>query len=193
MIFRLLIRVVLIARGVVGVLFAERLAAESGSHLAFVDPFVWFATVDGVLALCMGALALAVPALHGFFVLVAFIDGLLLLAAAWSLRIAPGIPYNVVALLLYIGLAGIFALCIGLLKVIAARHLQRRFGGNTLSGALGLAGLASVALGVGAFFLHPTPETGRWLLMAGALTEAFALLVAALLPWAINAAEPVTA
>lgn len=193
MIPRLLIRVVLIARAVVSVIFATRLGVEPATHLAFVDPFVWFATVDGILALCMGALALAVPALHGYFVLVALIDGLILIAAAWSLRFAPGIPYHFIALLLYIGLAGIFALCIGLLKVIAARQLQRRFGGNMLSGALGLAGLASVALGVGAFFLHPAPDTGRWLLMAGALTEGFALLVAALLPWSGSAAEHIAA
>jgi hypothetical protein len=180
---RLLIRAVFIARGVVSVLFAAWLGAESGSHLALISPFIWFATVDGILAICMGALALAVPALHGMFVLVAIVDGLVLLAAALTLRIAPGIPYYFVALVLYVGLAGIFALCIGLLKVIAARQIQRKVGGNALSGALGLAGLASIALGAGAFFLHPEPATGRWLLIAGALTEGFALLVAALLPW----------
>lgn len=191
MIRQLFVRVVLIARGIVSVVFAARLGAEPANHLAFVDPFIWFATVDGILALCMGALALAIPALHGFFVLVAVIDGLLLLTAALTLRMAPGIPYHVIALLLYIALAGIFASCVGFLKVIAARQLQRRMGGNMLSGALGLAGVASLALGLGAFFLHPAPETGRWLLIAGALTEGFALLVAALLPWATAAPEAV--
>jgi hypothetical protein len=190
---QLLVRAVLIARGVVSLVFATRLGAQPSNHLAFVDPFVWFATVDGLLALCMGGLALTVPALRGFFVLVAIVDGLILLAAAWALRFAPGIPYHVIALLLYIALAGIFALCIGFLKVIAARQLQRRFGGNMLSGALGLAGIASAALGVGAFFLHPAPETGRSLLIAGALTEGFALFIAALLPWATTAAEPTAA
>jgi hypothetical protein len=181
---RALIRAVLIARCVVSVVFAARLGVVSASsNLALVNPFVWFATVDGLLALAMGGLALTVPVLHGSFILVAAIDGLLLLGAALTLRLAPGIPFYVVTTVLYIGLAGVIALVIGLLKIIVARRLERAMGGNALSGALAVAGFASIAFGAAAFFMHPEPTTVRLLLIAGALMEGLALLVAALRPW----------
>jgi uncharacterized membrane protein HdeD (DUF308 family) len=99
------------------------------------------------------------------------------------LRLAPGIPFYVVTTVLYIGLAGVIALVIGLLKIIVARRLERAMGGNALSGALAVAGFASIAFGAAAFFMHPEPTTVRLLLIAGALMEGLALLVAALRPW----------
>jgi hypothetical protein len=179
-----LIRAVLIARCVVSLVFAARLGFDPvSSNVAFVNSFIWFATVDGLLALAMGGLALTIPVLHGSFVRVAVLDGLLLIGAALTLRLAPGIPYYFATVVLYIGLAGVFVLLIGLLKLVAARQLERRIGGNALSGALAVAGFASLAFGAAAFVMHPEPTTVKWLLMAGALIEGFALFVAALRPW----------
>lgn len=186
-----LIRAVLVARCVVSLVFAIRLGmAQPGSHIAFVGPFIWFATADGLLALAMAGLAITVPVLHGSFMLVAVVDGLLLLGAALALRLAPGIPYYFVTLVLYIGIAGICALLVGLLKLLAARRLERETGGNALSGALAVAGIASIAFGAAAFFMHPEPTTSKWLLMAGALFEGVALMVAALRPWQKTASVP---
>lgn len=179
-----LIRIVLVARCVVSLIFALRLAmAGSASHIAFVEPFIWFATADGLLALAMAGLALTVPVLHGRFILVAAVDGLLLLGAALALRLAPGIPYYFVTLVLYIGIAGICALLLGLLKLFVARRLGQQAGGSALGGALAVAGIGSIAFGAGAFFIHPNPTTSKWLLILGALFEGLALLVAALRPW----------
>ncbi len=181
---RALIRAVLVARCVVSFVFAARLGiAPAFSHSEFVDPFIWFATVDGLLALGMGGLALTVPVLHGSFVRVAALDGLVLLGAALTLQLAPGIPHYFVTVLLYLALAGVFVLLIGLLKVVAAQRLERRIGGNALSGALAVAGFASIAFGVAAFLMRPEPDTAKWLLIAAALVEGLALLVAALRPW----------
>jgi hypothetical protein len=155
----------------------------ASSNVAFVDPFIWFATVDSFLALAMGGLALSIPVLHGSFVRVAVLDGLFLLGAAQTLRLAPGIPYYFATVVLYIGLAGVFALVLGMLKLVAARRLEQRIGGNALSGALAAAGFASLALGAAALVMHPEPTTVKWLLMAGALIEGCALFVAALRPW----------
>lgn len=181
---RVLIRAVLVARCAVSFVFAARVGvAPASSHSEFVDPFIWFATVDGMLALGMGGLALTIPVLHGSFVRVAVLDGLVLLGAALALQLAPGIPYYFVTVVLYLALAGVFVLLIGLLKVVAAQRLERRIGGNALSGALAVAGFASIAFGVAAFLMRPEPDTVKWLLMAAALLEGLALLVAALRPW----------
>jgi hypothetical protein len=69
------------------------------------------------------------------------------------------------------------------LEIAEARRLRRKIGRNPVSIALSIAGIASVALGVGTFLMHPRPELVRWMLMTAAAIKGLALLGIALREW----------
>jgi len=175
-----LLRAALIARCIASVAFVGWMSATPASYVAILRPFGWFALVDGVLALATAALALGIPVLRGGVALVAALNGLWLIAAAAALWLGPGIPDFGLTLVLYVGLAAVCALFVGLLRLNEARRLARVAGRNSLSAALSVAGIASAAFGVAAFLMQPSPEVARWLLMTAAAIEGLALFAVAL-------------
>jgi hypothetical protein len=176
-----LLRLTLAVRCIVSLVFAWHLYGTAPSSFpALARAFVPFATVDGVLALALAVLVLAVgwrKSLAG----IPLVDGLLRLASAIALRTAPGIPYFVVTLVLFVGLAAILGFLLGLVQIVIARRLRAQIGRNPMSVVIGIAGLAAMVLGVAQFFLQPAPSTARWLLIAGALVQALTLLGVALI------------
>jgi hypothetical protein len=180
------LRAVLIARCAASIIFVAWMSAVPDSFAAILVPFGWFAAIDGVLALMMAALALRIPQLRRGFALVAGLDGLWLVAAAAALRLGPGIPDFGLTLVLYIGLAAVCALFVGLLKITSARRLGQETQQHALRAALTVAGIASAAFGIGAFFMRPSAELMRQLLMAAAAIEGLALLAVALRRWTVR-------
>ena len=176
-------RAVLIARCVSIVGFVGWMSATPPTFGRLLIPFGWFAAVDGVLSLAMAMLALGIPVIRGGFAIVALLDGLWLVATAGILFLGPGIPDFALTLVLYLSLAAVCALFVGLLKISGARKLNKTSDSHALSTAMYIAGIASAACGVGLIFMRPSPELLRYLLMTAAAIEGMALLAVALRDW----------
>jgi hypothetical protein len=174
-----LLRVVLVVRCLVALAFAWHLhVAAPASFPALAQAFVPYTMVDGVLALLLALLSLAAR-WHRGLAGVAAVDGVYRLAAAYALRLGPGIPYVAVTLLLYVGLLATLGFLVGLVELVEATRLYRQAGRSPMSVALGAAGLVTVALGAAAFLVAPVPSASRMLLMVGAVLQAIVLLAVA--------------
>ena len=177
------LRTILIARFAVSVGFVAWVSETVPTFAELRVPVGWFAAVDGVLSLAMAAFALGIPLLRRGVAMVAALDGVWLVAAAATLLGGRGVPDFGLTILLYLGLAAICALVLGLLRIHAAEEVGDANRTNTLNVGLYIAGIASAAFGVGAIFVHPSPELLRLLLMTAATIEGLALLAVAFRRW----------
>ena len=175
----LLLRSVLAARCVLDLGFAwhiQRLVDPSTIHLA--DAFAPFALLDGIAGLTVaivGYAALLPPSI----VVLAAVDAMLRLAAASALHFGPGIPYFPMTMVLYVGLLAAFGLAFGIAEAVAARQIEHDEGWNRLSIALGIAGLATVALAITQFALLHAPNVLERSLIVGIILQAVTMLAIA--------------
>jgi hypothetical protein len=185
-----LLRIVLLVRCLVALAFAWHLhVAAPATFPTLAQAFVPYTTADGVLALLLALLSLG-AGWHRGLAGVAAVDGLYRLAAAYVLRLGPGIPYVAVTLLLYVGLLATLGFLVGLAELVEATRLYRETGRSPMSTALGAAGLATVALGAVAFLIAPVPSSSRMLLMVGAVLQAVVLLAVAIGAGGVKRAPP---
>jgi hypothetical protein len=171
------LRAVLILRVAASLLFVVWLNNTTPSATALVAPLVWFAAIDGALSVMMAVLGLGIVALRGWFVTVAALDGLWLIAAATVIWFEPRTPDLVLTLVLYIALAAMAVLSLSLLRLADAR--RQASPRDAVRTALLIAAIAGAFFGIGAYFLRPHPVLVRWLLMTAAATEGLALLAVA--------------
>jgi hypothetical protein len=175
-----LLRVALIVRCAANAAFAWFLIATTpATQPALAHAFAPFAAIDGALALSLALLVLAAH-WHAGIALVAAIDGVIRIAAALVLWLGPGTPYFPLTVVLFVGVLATLSFSLGLLELGEARRLRGQVGRNPISAALAVAGIATIALAVVAFFAMPdAASTRRWLTI-GALVEAATLLAVAL-------------
>jgi peptidoglycan/LPS O-acetylase OafA/YrhL len=102
------------------------------------------------------------------------------LIAAAAVWFGPRTPDFALTLVLYVALAAVCVLSVGLMQLAEERRLGPPAEGHSLRVALSIAAIASAAFGVGAYFMRPSPGLVRWLLMAAAAIEGLALFAVAL-------------
>ena len=180
---RVLLRTVLIARCAASLVFVAWMSATAPSFDEVLEPFAWFAGVDGLLSLAQGILSFGIPLIRRALAMVAVLDGVWLVAASATLLYGPGVPVFGLTLVLYVSLAAVFAFFVGLLKITGARRLQNVAGSSAVTTALYVAGIASAAFGVAIFFIQPSAELLRHLLAIPAGIEGLVFLTVAVLRW----------
>jgi hypothetical protein len=175
----LLLRVVLIVRCVLDVVFAWRIQRMPNSSIIdLADAFAPFALFDGIAGSAIAGVGFAAALPRGVVGLAAA-DAMLRLAAANALHFGPGISYFPMTIVLYVGLLAAFALAFGIAETIEAWELEHEAGRKPLSIALGFAGVATVALAVTQFALLHVPSAFKNLLTIGISLQALTMLAVA--------------
>ena len=178
----MLLRLVLIVRCAFCLVFACTLYGAAMPTLdVFVEWFKPFAIIDGVLALALSPLVLAVswgPALAALVL----VDGLVSVGWGIVLHWWPGIPGFSVSAVLLSGLLSVLSASIGLFQLLLALEFRRRSGHRVIGAALGGMGAAFILLAVLDFHMDVTPDMERKLLIAQALLQAIAFGSIALAP-----------
>jgi hypothetical protein len=172
-----LLRLVLLARAAVSLLFAWRLHDAAPPTLsALVRSFEPFAIVDGAVALASAPLVLAASWGAGVAAVV-LADGLLSLGWGVVLGWWPGIPYFSVSAVVFSGLLSALSGLIGLFQLVLAPQLRRRSGSTFMGVALGVLGAAFVLLAVLDLYFDATPRASRELLVTQALLQGIAFVM----------------
>ena len=172
------VRAVLVARAAANALFAVYLVATAPeAYPQLLEAAGLFAAFDGVLALLSASLVPRLPLGERLWP-IPFIEGLVRVGAGLALWLAPGIPYFVLTLVLYVGVIAALQLFVGLLEVAAAGRLGDEFGRNPLSTTLAALGFATATLAAVAFLVDPAPSRIRWLIILTCAAEAIALAAA---------------
>ena len=175
----LLLRIALIARGVLDLAFAwgiHRILDARTIDLA--DAFAPFALVDGIAALTIAVFGFAARLPRGVVVLAA-VDGILRLAAASALHFGPGIAYFPMTIVLYVGLLAAFGFAFGVAEAITARQIEHEVGWSPLSIVLALAAVATIALAVTQFALLHVPNVLQNVLTLGIALQAMTMVAIA--------------
>ena len=176
----LLLRLVLVARCIVSLaLVWFFVSARPSTPPEIVRAFAPFAFIDGVLALIVAGLAMTAGWRMGIAAIAVF-GGIVRVAAALAIWYGPGIPYFAVTFVLYVGLLATLGFLVGLLELGEATRLWRDARWRPLSIVLAVEGCATVGLAIAALLTTPQPITIGRLLVAGAVLEAFAVLVVGL-------------
>ena len=174
-----LLRLSFVARCLISVALAWHFAATRPSTPPqIVRAFAPYTFVDGVLALIVAGLVLS-ERWHKGLAAIAALGAFVRITAAMAIWYGPGIPYFAVTFVLYVGLLATLGLLVGLLELGEAVRLWSDIQWRPLSLLLALEGAATLGLAIVAFFATPAPLTISRLLIAGAILEAFALLVVA--------------
>lgn len=174
-----LLRVVLIARGVLDLGFAWRIGRiPNPSPVDLAEAFAPFALFDGIAAFAAAATAFAAWLPRGIVILAAS-DAVVRLAAANALHFGPGIAYFPMTIVLYVGMLAAFALAFGIAETLEAAQIEHETGRKPLSIALGIGGLATVALAVAQFALLSEPAQLGHLLALGIALQGLTMLTVA--------------
>lgn len=177
--FFLLLRIALIARCVLDVVFAWRIhALTHPSTIDLSEAFAPFALLDGVAAFAIAVVGFAAWLPRGIVILAAC-DAMVRLAAANALHFGPGISYFPMTIVLYVGLLAAFALAFGIAEEVEAREIEREIGRSPLSVTLAIAGAATVALAVAQFALLHVADALQDLLTIGIALQALTMLAVA--------------
>ena len=175
----LLLRLVLIARGLLDLGFAWYIARiPNPSPMDLAEAFAPFALFDGIAAFAAAASAFAAWLPRGIVILAAT-DAVVRLAAANALHFGPGIAYFPMTIVLYVGLLAAFALAFGIAETLEAAQIEHETGRKPLSIALGIGGLATVALAVAQFVLLSEPGQLAHLLALGIALQGLTMLTVA--------------
>lgn len=176
----MLLRLILVARCIVSLaLVWFFLSARPSTPPEILRAFAPFAFMDGVLALIVAGLAMRAGWRRGIAAIAVF-GGIVRIAAALAIWYGPGIPYFAVTFVLYVGLLATLGFLVGLLELGEATRLWADARWRPLSILLALEGGATVLLAIAALIATPEPITISHLLVAGAVLEAFAVLVVGL-------------
>lgn len=175
-----LLRATLILRCIVSLIFAGYLVVARPSTLPdILSAFGKFSITDGALSLFLAIVILVAGWYRGLAALAA-LAGLVRIAAALGVRMAPGMPGFPVTLMLYIGILATLVFLLGLLRLSAARRLHGQLGGNPWTVVLIVQGVAVAVIAVMAFVATVSPTGMRELLALAEAINAFALLAVAL-------------
>jgi len=175
----LLLRVVLLARCLLDLVFAVRIyRLAHPSTIDLSEAFAPFALLDGIAAFAVAAVAFAAWLPRGIVILAAT-DAVVRLAAANALHFGPGIPYFPMTIVLYVGLLAAVALAFGIAEELEAREIEHELGRNPLSITLAIAGAATIGLAVAQVALLHVADALQDLLTIGIALQALTTLVIA--------------
>lgn len=175
----LLLRVALMARCVLDLVFAWRMYRVPNSSLVdLAEVFAPFALFDGIAAFVVAVVGFSAWLPVGIVVLAAT-DAVVRVVAANALHFGPGIVYFPVTIVLFVGLLAASLLAFGIAEGAESLQIEHEVGRNRLSIVLALAGVATVALAVAQFALLHVPSALQNLLTIGIAVQALTMLAVA--------------